>query len=60
MRTLITFGLGALTMYLFDPQHGQGRRSVFRDRLARARRLVSRRDPGATPDLSYRQYVAGR
>jgi hypothetical protein len=47
-------------MYLFDPQHGQGRRSVFRDRLARARRLVSRRDPGATPDLSYRQYVAGR
>jgi hypothetical protein len=54
MRTLVTFGLGALAMYLFDPQHGRGRRSLFRDRLARARRLVSRR---AAPDLSYRQYV---
>jgi hypothetical protein len=55
MRTLVTFGLGALAMYLFDPQHGRGRRSLFRDRLARARRFVSRR---AAPDLSYRQYVA--
>jgi len=60
MRTLVTFGLGALAMYLFDPQHGRGRRGRVRDRLARARRLVSRRDPGATPDLSYRQYVAGK
>jgi hypothetical protein len=43
MRTLVTFGLGALAMYLFDPQHGRGRRSLFRDRLTRARRLLSRR-----------------
>lgn len=56
MRTLVTFGLGALAMYLFDPQHGRGRRSLFRDRLARARRFVSRRAAGR--DLSYRQYVA--
>jgi hypothetical protein len=54
MRTLVTFGLGALAMYLFDPQHGRGRRNLFRDRLSRARRFVSRR----APDLSYRQYVA--
>src|SRR6185503_12168664 len=60
MRTLVTFGLGALAMYLFDPQHGRGRRSLFRDRLARARRFVARRASGATPDLSYRQYVAGK
>jgi hypothetical protein len=57
MRTLVTFGLGALAMYLFDPQHGRGRRNVFRGRLARARRFVSRRAAGSAPDLSYRQYV---
>jgi len=57
MRTLVTLGLGALAMYLLDPQHGRGRRTFVRDRLARARRFVSRRTSGA-PDLSYRQYVA--
>jgi hypothetical protein len=58
MRTFVTFGLGALAMYLFDPQHGRARRSRFRDRYTRARRFVSRRAPGSTPDLSYRQYVS--
>lgn len=58
MRTLVTFGLGALAMYLFDPQHGRGRRSLFRDRFTRARRFVSRRARRAGADLSYRQYVA--
>jgi hypothetical protein len=33
MRTLVALGLGALAMYLLDPQHGPGRRSRFRDRL---------------------------
>ena len=56
MRTFVTLGLGALAMYLLDPQHGRGRRSRFRDRLTRARRLVSRR--AGAPDLSYREYVA--
>lgn len=55
MRTLVTLGLGALAMYLLDPQHGRGRRTLVRDGLARAKRFVSRR---ASPDLSYRQYVA--
>ena len=54
MRTLVMFGLGALAMYLFDPQQGRRRRTLFRDRLGRARRFVSRR----APDLSYREYVA--
>ena len=58
MRTLVTLGLGALAMYLFDPQHGRGRRTLLRDRLARARRFVARRTSGSAPDLSYRQYVA--
>lgn len=58
MRTLVTLGLGALAMYLLDPQHGRGRRTFVRDRLARAKRLVSRRASGSAPDFSYRQYVA--
>ncbi len=33
MRTLVTFGLGALTMYLFDPDHGRRRRAQIRDRV---------------------------
>jgi hypothetical protein len=58
MRTLVTFGLGALAMYLYDPQHGRSRRSLLRDRFVRARRFVSRHTPGSRRDLSYRQYVA--
>ena len=59
MRTLVvTFGLGALAMYLFDPQQGRARRNRFRDRFGRARRFVSRRAPGSRHGLSYRQYVA--
>ncbi|HEY7241793.1 MAG TPA: hypothetical protein VH600_21655 [Burkholderiales bacterium] len=58
MRTLVTFGLGALAMYLFDPQHGRGRRDLVRERLTRARRFVSRRASRRVPDLSYRDYVA--
>ena len=55
MRTLVTLGLGALAMYLLDPQHGRGRRTFVRDRLARARRFVSRQKPKG---MSYRQYLA--
>ncbi|HEY1286792.1 MAG TPA: hypothetical protein VGF58_00595 [Burkholderiales bacterium] len=55
MRTLVTLGLGALAMYLLDPQHGRGRRTFVRDRLARVRRLVSRR---RSDGMSYREYLA--
>ena len=54
MRTLVTFGLGALAMYLFDPQHGRGRRGRVRDRLARARRFVSMRANMASVRLTER------
>ena len=33
MRTLVTLGLGALAMYLFDPQQGRRRRARLQDRL---------------------------
>jgi hypothetical protein len=44
MRTLVTFGLGALAMYLFDPQHGRRRRALIRDRVhARTGAVEARR-----------------
>lgn len=58
MRTLVTFGLGAAAMYLLDPQAGRRRRAQIRDQLMHAKRLVARRDPGTTRDLSYRAYAA--
>lgn len=33
MRTLIIFGLGALTMYLLDPDQGRRRRALLHDRF---------------------------
>ena len=58
MRTLVTFGLGALAMYLFDPQQGRGRRASIRDRLGRAGRVVrGRAGRTAAPDLSFRDYA---
>jgi hypothetical protein len=52
MRTLIAFGLGALTMYLLDPEQGRRRRALLRDRVARTRRVVRER----AKDLSNRAY----
>lgn len=43
MRTLVTFGLGALTMYLLDPEQGRRRRALLRDQLTRAKRVEARR-----------------
>ena len=50
MRTLITFGLGALTMYLLDPQQGRTRRALMRDQLTHAKRLVRERAEGRALD----------
>ena len=40
MRTLVTLGLGALAMYLLDPEHGRRRRARVRDQLTQAKRAV--------------------
>jgi hypothetical protein len=58
VKTLITFGLGALAMYLLDPAHGRRRRSLIRDQLVHARTLTWKRATGAERDLSYRGYAA--
>jgi len=52
MRTLVAFGLGALTMYLLDPQQGRRRRAQLRDQVAHTRRVVRER----AKDLSNRAY----
>jgi hypothetical protein len=56
---LVTFGLGALAMYLFDPQQGRSRRERLRDGLSRARRWVGARTGEDARTLSYREYVVG-
>jgi hypothetical protein len=54
MRTLITFGLGALTMYLLDPQQGRRRRALLQDQITHAKRLVRERTEGKVRDLPNR------
>jgi hypothetical protein len=56
MRTLLTFGLGALTMYLLDPEQGRRRRALLRDQLTHARRVIRERSAGTARDLSNRAY----
>ena len=42
-KMLIPFGLGALTMYLLDPEQGRGRRALLREQWVRGKRLVRER-----------------
>jgi hypothetical protein len=58
MRTLLTFGLGALTMYLLDPEQGRRRRALLRDQVTHLKTLARERTAGATRDLSNRAYGA--
>jgi hypothetical protein len=59
MKTLITFGLGALAMYLLDPEQGRRRRALMRDQWTHAKRVVRERAAGTVRDLSNRAYGAG-
>jgi hypothetical protein len=43
MKTLVTFGIGALTMYLLDPEHGRRRRARMREQLSQAKRAINTR-----------------
>jgi hypothetical protein len=56
MRTLITFGLGALTMYLLDPEQGRRRRALLQDQITHAKKRVRERTEGKARDLSNRAY----
>jgi hypothetical protein len=56
MKTLLTFGLGALTMYLLDPEQGRRRRALLRDQWTHAKRVVRERTAGTARDLSNRAY----
>lgn len=58
MRTLVTLGLGALAMYLLDPQQGRRRRALVRDQWTHAKRVVRERAAGTARDLSNRAYGA--
>jgi len=49
MRTLVTLGLGALAMYLLDPEHGRRRRARVRDQLTQAKQAVNSRLERAKP-----------
>lgn len=43
MRTLVTLGLGALAMYLFDPRQGRRRRAALRDQISQASNRAGQR-----------------
>ena len=58
MRTLVVFGLGALTMYLLDPVQGRRRRALMRDQYTHAKRVVRERTAGTARDLSNRAHGA--
>ena len=57
MRILVTLGLGALAMYLLDPQQGRQRRAFIRERLGHMKGLAEKRAKGEARDLSFRQYA---
>jgi hypothetical protein len=52
MKTLITFGLGALTMYFLDPVQGRRRRALLRDQYVHARRVLREQAGGTVRDYS--------
>ena len=43
MRIFVTLGLGALAMYLFDPQQGRRRRAALRDQISQASNRAGQR-----------------
>ena len=56
MKAIVALGLGALAMYLLDPQQGRRRRALLRDQVTHAKRVVRERASGAARDLSNRAY----
>ena len=50
------FGLGALVMYMMDPQQGRRRRALARDQLTSAQRQISETATATYQDLRNRAY----
>lgn len=50
------FALGALAMYILDPQQGRRRRALARDQLAHAQRQIGETAAAAVRDLRNRAY----
>ena len=48
------FGVGALVMYIFDPQQGRRRRALARDQLVHAQRQISETATATYEDLRNR------
>jgi hypothetical protein len=50
------FGLGALVMYMMDPQQGRRRRALARDQLASAQRQIADTATSTYQDVRNRAY----
>ncbi len=50
------FGLGALAMYIFDPQQGRRRRAMARDQLVHAQRRIGDSATSTYHELRNRAY----
>jgi hypothetical protein len=56
LRLLTAFGIGALSMYFFDPVSGRRRRALLRDQLVHAQHQVADYAEGTAKDLRNRAY----
>ena len=50
MRTLVTLGIGAVAMYLLDPEQGPRRRAQLRERWANGQRMLRDRARGSAAE----------
>ena len=50
MRTLVTLGIGAVAMYLLDPEQGPRRRAQLRERFADGQRRLLDRTRGSAEE----------
>jgi gas vesicle protein len=54
LALLTGLGVGAALMYLFDPERGNKRRALIRDKAAKLNRQTTEAIQGRTKDLSNR------
>lgn len=54
MNPILSFALGALAMYYFDPEQGRRRRALVRDQLVHLRTKARKEVVGQAKDLRNR------